>query len=320
MLHVVMYHYVRDFARTAYPRIKGMELDDFRQQVNSLADTFEMGTLESCLDYLGGRYVPKRDLCLLTFDDGLKEHFAEVTPVLQDSGIQGVFAVITACLEDHIVVPVHMNHFLMASLEFDTYREAFIDRLSDMNEAPLVLPKIDPALVRRTYPWDTHEVASFKYFFNFQVDTAVRDLIVKLLFEEYVGPSRGFAEELYVSWEQARQMQGAGMAIGGHTHQHRPLACLSDGELKEDLETCSSLLRANLSPQSIWPFCYPYGKSDSFQPAAVDLLKQLGFACSFTTETGSIEPLADPFRITRFDCKKAPTRPAAQSTAAGGHS
>ena len=82
MLHIVMYHYVRDLARTPYPRIKGMLLDDFERQVRALASEFEMATLESALDYVGGRYRPRRELCLLTFDDGLKEHYREVTPIL----------------------------------------------------------------------------------------------------------------------------------------------------------------------------------------------------------------------------------------------
>ncbi len=47
VLRVVMYHYVRDLPQTAYPRLKGMLLDDFRHQVTELATHFEMASLES---------------------------------------------------------------------------------------------------------------------------------------------------------------------------------------------------------------------------------------------------------------------------------
>jgi len=70
MLHIVMYHYVRDLPRTDYPRIKGMLLDDFRRQVDDLSEQFEMPSVEACISYLRGGYKPRRDLCLLTLMTG----------------------------------------------------------------------------------------------------------------------------------------------------------------------------------------------------------------------------------------------------------
>jgi peptidoglycan/xylan/chitin deacetylase (PgdA/CDA1 family) len=318
MLHIVMYHYVRDLPRTAYPAIKGMLLADFERQVKELARGFEMAPLEASVAYLRGEYHPRRDLCLLTFDDGLKEHFREVTPILSSLGIQGVFSVISSCLEERVVVPVHMNHFLMAGLDFEIYRRAFLAKLSDADPQAARTADVNPELARKTYAWDTLEVAQFKYFFNFLLDPAVRDAIVRLLFEEFIGPEREFAEELYVSWEEARQMQAAGMLIGGHTHCHRPLAGLSPLELEHDLTTSNALLRARLGSQPLWPFCYPYGKSDSFQPRAIELLKQLGFDCAFTTEKGPNQPGRDLFTITRVDCKTAPAPAFGEPVYSGG--
>jgi peptidoglycan/xylan/chitin deacetylase (PgdA/CDA1 family) len=312
MLHIVMYHYVRDLPRTLYPRIKGMLLQDFERQVRELAETFEMAPLEAALAYLKGSYRPRRDMCLLTFDDGLKEHYREVTPVLSDLGIQGIFSAITACLEERVVVPVHMNHFLMAALDFDEYRRAFVDRLRELApEAAAQVNSVSPELARKTYAWDTLEIAIFKYFFNFILDPVRRDSIVRVLFERYIGSEREFAEELYMSWSEARAMQAAGMLIGGHTHEHRPLSSLSDTGLESDLTRCAALLHKNLDRQALWPFCYPYGKSDSFQPAAIALLARLGFDCAFTTEKGPNQPdLNQPganlFTMTRVDCKAAP--------------
>jgi hypothetical protein len=211
-----------------------------------------------------------------------------------------------------------MNHFLMAGLDFDVYRRAFMDRLREVDPAAALASDVNPELARKTYAWDTLEVAMFKYFFNFLLDPAVRDSIVRLLFEEYISPEREFAEELYVSWNEARQMQAAGMIIGGHTHRHRPLASLSDSELERDLTTSSDLLRARLYPQQLWPFCYPYGRSDSFQPAAIKMLKQLEFDCAFTTEKGPNEPGRDLFTITRVDCKTPPAPALAEPIYLGG--
>jgi hypothetical protein len=169
-----MYHYVRDLPRTEFPRIKGMLTDDFRRQVTDLASRYEMATLESALAFLQGEYRPKRGLCLLTFDDGLRDHFETATPILEERRIQGLFFLITGCLAERRVAPVHMNHFMMASLPFDEYRGRFLARLEERTGDPVGDSEIDAATAERTYPLDEPGVARFKYLFNFKLDADAR--------------------------------------------------------------------------------------------------------------------------------------------------
>jgi len=305
ILRVVMYHYVRDLSNTPFPKLKGMLLEDFRHQVAELSQQFEMASVESAMDFLSGEYRPRRDLCLLTFDDGLKEHYADVTPILHEKRIRGVFFLITECLEDKKVAPVHMNHFLMASMEFEDYADAFFRKVVSMCPDAFAPLNVDANRAAQTYPWDTPEVARFKYLFNFGMDTELRDRAVRELFLQHISDEATFAESLYVNWDEARRMQKAGMCIGGHTHQHKPLANLGSRELAWDLETCSRLLHQNLNPQAVWPFSYPYGKKDSFHLRAVRKLQQLGFRVAFSTEVSDNRRGADQFMIGRTDCKKA---------------
>jgi peptidoglycan/xylan/chitin deacetylase (PgdA/CDA1 family) len=300
-----MYHYVRDVAQTPYPNLKGMLPDDFRLQVSELATQFEMASIESAMDFLTGEYRPRRDLCLLTFDDGLKEHFREVTPFLAEKRIRGVFFLITSCLEERRVAAVHMNHFLMAKMDFEDYADAFFKKAVALSPEAFAPLNVDTGRAATTYPWDTPEVARFKYLFNFGMDPDIRDRAVRELFATHIGDEAAFADSLYVTWEEARRMQKAGMTIGGHTHLHKPLANLSPRELNYDLETCSRLLHQNLNPQAVWAFSYPYGKKDSFHIRAVRKLQQLGFRCAFSTEVSDNRRGSDRFTIGRTDCKKA---------------
>lgn len=306
VLHVVMYHYIRDLPQTAFPRIKGMRTNDFRGQLTALQQHYEMATLESALDFLRGAYTPSRDLCLLTFDDGLKDHYTDVTPLLIDHGVQGLFFIITSCLNDRRVASVHMNHFLMAALDFDCYQRVFWQTLHDVTPHISPLAEVDAAVVQRTYRWDPPDIARFKYFFNFVVEQDTRDHVVQTLFKEYIADEASFSSTLYLNWEEARHMQAAGMLIGGHSHQHKPLASLSEDESLWDLSTCQHLLAVHLQPQPLWPFCYPYGKKDSFNATTAQQLQQLGFACAFSTEIGTNLPGMETFFVRRIDCKDAP--------------
>jgi len=305
ILRVVMYHYVRDLPRTPFPKLKGMMLDDFRDQVTELSTQFEMASLESAMDFMAGEYRPRRDLCLLTFDDGLKEHYTDVTPILHEKRIRAVFFLITGCLEEKKVAAVHMNHFLMASMDFDEYADGFFRKVVALCPDAFAPMNVDASRAAQTYPWDTPEVARFKYLFNFGMDPDLRDRAVREMFTQHISDEATFADSLYINWEEARKMQKAGMAIGGHTHQHKPLANLSTRELTWDLETCHKLLHQKLLPQSVWSFSYPYGKKDSFHLRAVRKLQQLNFRCAFSTEVSDNRRGADKFMVGRTDCKKA---------------
>ena len=297
LLHVVMYHYVRDLPRTRWPRIHALLVDDFRKQVAMLKDAYEMATLESALAFLEKRYRPERPLCLLTFDDALKEHYAEVTPILQDAGVQGVFMVQTSGPEGSVAA-VHKNHFLLAAVEFDEYRRRFMARLESLACGRRAEP--GDHQVRLVYRWDPLEVARFRYILNFMVPEPIRQQILGELFDEYLGSERAFAGHLYIDWAEAREMQGAGMVIGGHSHGHAALPGLADEEKRADLEQSAALLRQHLRHQESWPFSYPYGAVDD---GTVAILRELGFACAFTTAVETNEAGADPFRIGRVDPK-----------------
>jgi peptidoglycan/xylan/chitin deacetylase (PgdA/CDA1 family) len=307
-LQVVMYHYIRDLPNTSFPKINGMLTRDFREQLAALQSRYEMGTLESALDFMRGAYRPRRDLCLLTFDDGLKEHYAEITPILIDRGVQGLFFVITSCLDGAYVAPVHLNHFLMAAMDFEEYRNAFLERLNDLTATSPLSTTVDAAAAQRVYRWDNPAAASFKYLLNFVLDGSLLDRVLRHLFEEEIGDAESFGRKLYLSSREAKQMQAEGMIIGGHSHQHKPLSSLSEAELQSDLNACRESLTIKLLPQDFWPFCYPYGKRNSFDGGVMRQVQQLGFSCSFSSEFGSNRPGDDLFTIRRLDCKDVPTQ------------
>lgn len=296
-----MYHYVRDLPTTRFPRIKGLLTDAFRHQVDSLRTTYEMATLESALAFWRGDYVPTRDLCLLTFDDGLQDHYTDVLPILAERSVQGLFFLITASCEERRVVSAHKNHFLTAALGLETYRAAFLRRLREVSAGVDV--SVDLAQVRRTYRWDSEEAGAFKYLLNFRLSAAMRDQVLDRLFHDHLGDETQFAQQLYVSWEQARQMQRSGMLMGGHSHNHMALATLSPEAQRKDLETCATLLRRQLDGQTVWPFSYPYGKAETFNGGTVQALRDNGFVCAFGTVPGATQPGDDVYALRRVDTK-----------------
>lgn len=298
-LRVVVYHYVRDLLSSEFPRLKGLDIEDFRAQVTHLNREMEMATLETALEFLRGSYTPTRDLCLLTFDDGLDEHGDAVTAFLSELNIQGLFFVPTDCLENDTVLPVHMSHFLMANLDLTTYREACLQSLTDRGFS------IDLDSFRERakaiYRWDEVDVGTLKFLLNYELSADVRDDLLRELFCQYLGDESTFARNLYVNWERARQMQSAGMIIGGHSHRHSPLGTLTEKCQHDDLETSSRLLRKRLNSQAEWPFAYPYGTPSSYSAITQRLVSETGFVCAFTTERAANQAGQELYALRRFD-------------------
>jgi peptidoglycan/xylan/chitin deacetylase (PgdA/CDA1 family) len=301
----VKYRYFRDPSRTAYPKLDATTLEDFCNQVKELATQFEIASLEASVDFMTGEYRPRRDLCLLTFDGGLKDHLTSALPFLLERRIRGVFFLITSCMEERKVAPGHMNEFLMAAMDLETYAELFRRQVVALRPDAFSKLSVDPVRAVEMFPWDTAEAARFKYLFHCVIDPELRDRSVRELFQTHIGPEEEFAASLYLTWDEARQMQKAGMSMGGHTHQHKPLSTLSTNELMSDLESCRRLLAKNLMPQAVLPFAYPGGDKNSFHVRAVRKLQELGFDCAFCTESGDNRRGADIFTIARTELTTA---------------
>ena len=90
-LTVVMYHYVREIKESLYPGIKGLEFEKFKTQLDHLQSKYQIiqaeDVISSCLN---GSPIPENS-CLLTFDDGYKDHIKFVLPELSQEKFKALF-------------------------------------------------------------------------------------------------------------------------------------------------------------------------------------------------------------------------------------
>lgn len=299
-LVTVMYHYVRDVEKTPFKDINAESVQEFKRQVDRVKENFDTPPLEACVEFIEGGWSPRRDICLLTFDDGLREHYDTVAEILLSTGTPGAFFLPTAALEEREVLSVHMNHFLLAALgteEFDRQIRKAADELAvELPPAPM------PERVRAVYRWDDDDTACLKYLLNHQLSADLTERLVSHVFAQVLGPQADFAESLYITWSQARKMQDSGLVVGGHTHRHKVLAGLDDHQQYADLQRSFDLLRSHLG-NGRRAFAYPYGKPSTYTGATVRCLSDLGYLCAFNTEVNHGRPGLSRWEIPRIDPK-----------------
>jgi peptidoglycan/xylan/chitin deacetylase (PgdA/CDA1 family) len=133
----------------------------------------------------------------------------------------------------------------------------------------------------------------------------LRQDIADNLFRRYVSEdAKAFAQDLYLSEGQIREMISAGAHFGSHGARHQRLSRLSPGEQRADIEASLDFLSGLGVTREGFTFCYPYGDHDS---ATVDILRTMGCRAALTLLPGTVEIGADdPLLLKRLDTNDLP--------------
>ncbi len=280
-LTIVMYHYVRPIADSAYPLIKGLELDLFCAQLEYMRRHYNPVSVEGLLaSGRGGDPIPPGSI-LLTFDDGFSEHHEHVAPLLRRFGFSGAFYPPSCSVLERRMLDVHKIHYVLACTgdpsDLAERIEAFI------LDAPAGQGLLPVAEYRerhwRSSRFDPAEVIYVKRMLQHGLPAPLRSEICDELFREHVSSDAAdFADSLYLDPDQLREMVGWGMHVGSHGHDHVWLEHLPCEGQKADIQRSLTML-TQIGADTDWSFCYPHG---SYNQQTLGTLKELGCALALT--------------------------------------
>jgi peptidoglycan/xylan/chitin deacetylase (PgdA/CDA1 family) len=99
--------------------------------------------------------------------------------------------------------------------------------------------------------------------------------------------------------DEAREMQAAGMELGGHTRHHQPLSEIGPGQLDGEIGGCRADLTETLGGP-VSSFAYPYGKTS---PAALDAVERAGFVGAVCSRSGFNDPVIPAYALRRIEVR-----------------
>ena len=292
-LTVWMYHYVRDpgDAAEAGSGIAGLPVARFAEQLDEMARHNRMlGWPEVRAALLEGRPLPP-DATLLTFDDGLRDHYLNVYPRLKARGMSGVFFVLARPPEAGLALG-HKIHYLLAALGPDGLRAEVLARLKADQQMQFGQAE---AHYRARYDPGTPQGA-----IDLLKSVLQRELsgpaegVLSDLFARHVGDETAMARDYYLQPAQMREMAAGGMHFGGHSASHPWFDFIGEEQQAQEIAATAAWL-AGIEPGP-WCFAYPYGGLSAPAPR---LLAERGFAAAFTTQARLRH--VDPFYIGRLD-------------------
>jgi peptidoglycan/xylan/chitin deacetylase (PgdA/CDA1 family) len=112
----------------------------------------------------------------------------------------------------------------------------------------------------------------------------------------YVITSRVSGSDLsFLTWDELRQLERNGVAIGSHTVHHTELPLLSDPRALYELRASRQALEQRLHHPVQW-FSYPAGR---ITPHAARLVRAAGYVLAVTTQPGSLQRSSEPLSLHR---------------------
>ncbi len=255
----------------------------FRLQMAFVKRAYSVVSLDELVDALEqGRPLPPRALTI-TFDDGYADNHRLGLPVLRALGLPATVYVATGSVSGASPFWVGAVRALVLSatgpmLEVPGLEPIALGPTSERGAAA-------KALGRALVPLPALERAETL------AATAARAGI----------DLHAVLAGTMVTWEQVRELHGAGWTIGAHTvtHANVALAAPEDAE-REILGSRDALAAAIAAP--VRHFCYPNtgGQHRYFSPEVAAMLRRHGFRSATTSRAGALRPDADRFQLPRL--------------------
>lgn len=313
---ILMYHDVRDPHETSFPRrydgTSFLTTLQFQQQLDFLESHYHIISLSELIKIRANGDVPPRT-AVLTFDDGLADHFDRVRPELLKRGHPASFFVPTAPVFEQIMIPSHKIQFLLASKIGDAELVQELFQEIDKERAE------DPSIPANAELWDQYSVSLWpvntwppEHVFVTRLlrsglqPSEARKRVIDRLFERLIGVDEtAFSTEFYLTPAQAQKMYSDGFEIGSHGHTSDPLTMLTSHDLREDLLRSKSFLTSrvfNGAPPKEWSISYPNG---ALNETVAALTKECGFSVGLTTESAPLTGDYDHLQLPRFNAPVA---------------
>ena len=305
-LSIIMYHYVRPLKDSKYPGIKGLELQKFKRQLDYVEENYHVVTSDELISStsIEGYKLPK-NACLLTFDDGYRDHFDYVLPELIHRGLQGSFFPPAKCVTERSMLNVNKIHYILATCNNYEQLVKELEKLcleNGVDESDLAIYRDDYFFPSR---FDSGEVAYFKRMLQHVLEEAVTQKILEELFQKYVKcDSIEIADKLYMTMNEIEKLIELGMYVGSHTYSHKWLNKLPKVAQEREIDLSLDFLRLVGAPTKEWIMCYPYG---GYNSDTLNILMDRKCVVGLTTKPGIANITSrNRLELDRFDTNDLP--------------
>jgi len=265
-LRIIMYHGISPS--------DNINPNDFESHLKELNKYFNIQPLSKACDLFYNNYDDKRPLISLTFDDGLKNNFSYVTPLLEKYKTPATFFLCSDLLSGDDML---WNHEMLLRLRYLKKSQGWIN-FSKHNFNNLTPKEFVKSCKSKSY------------------STVINLMqIIRKLSKEYIPTSIEKERYHIMSTKQAQNLPDL-IEIGSHTKDHPILDKIENDKIIMEQVIDSKYILQDTLNRKITTFCYPNGNHNKFTD---DLVIQ-NYQYAVTTIQGFCSLNDSPFQIPRI--------------------
>ena len=276
-------------------------------------------TIAGGWDRLRGE-APPRSLVAVSMDDGYRDNAETMAPLLAERGIPATVFLETRALDERRVNWTHHLHWLFGRLGGVETSRALADRALALGEdepaGPALAAVVEEALAL-VGQGGGDAYYHVKRRLKYDVDPYLRDELLRGLFADHGGDEAALAEHLYMTWDQARALHGAGIELGGHTVSHAILSTLDEAGQQAEVAGSLDAIEAGLG-QRPRTFAYPFGRRWDYDPTTVEAVRAAGCELAVNTHAGTNTKDAPPHELRRVAVEESTPLHLVLAEACGG--
>jgi peptidoglycan/xylan/chitin deacetylase (PgdA/CDA1 family) len=186
----------------------------------------------------GGASLPPRAVHL-SFDDGYRECFSVVRPLLLEHKIPCTFFLTTSLIDNSILFYRNKQSLCLQYLNTDASNASILEEMYENMQIPSA-----------TLPEFTSWFKNLRLPDEERIDEIGHALGVDL--EAFLAK-----KEPYLTRDQIQQMHAEGFTIGAHTLTHRKLVDLPESDIETEIAQSCQIV-GEVTGQSVVPFSFPH--------------------------------------------------------------
>jgi peptidoglycan/xylan/chitin deacetylase (PgdA/CDA1 family) len=294
------YHYVRNTKENdPFPRILGTSINDFHNHIKMLQNNYNFITPADAIRFSYDNFKIKtgRLGMLITFDDGLSDHFT-AAKILSEYDVKAIFFIPTCILQDNLPANPMIIHYAIAIFGLEKFLSEYRNALEDNG---LNLKQYEISFIKgKDDPWVTiSDIKSiFKYKFSHSDSRKILlHIYKKFLLEKYPD----IMNMMHLTEDQIKKMLKMGHSIGVHTRSHISVAAsqLSPNDFQREIIEPKKFLE-NTFNMPIQFFSYPYGSKKDCLSTTNLINRTKEYLLAFTVDEIVNTKRVSPYELGRF--------------------
>ncbi|MFH0772368.1 MAG: polysaccharide deacetylase family protein [Candidatus Omnitrophota bacterium] len=260
-------------------------LKTFKRQIDELAKKFPIISLGEAVNQRESGPIKDKIQVVLTFDDGYRDNYEIVFPILRKKGLPAVFFVPTDYVGSNMPV-------------WDW--EIVVRLLTDERGTKNLIESKRFLLGDNT--GGSRHLAAFRILEAMKsFDAASIDKIVSFLRQgsEARLSTYDFKNEGCMDWPEIKKMSEAGMEIGSHGLTHRPLARIPIEAAIDEIVNSKAAIEKKTDKPCVH-FSFPFGSRKDYNQVLIDKVRQAGFRSCLINIHGYNYMTPEPFCLKRI--------------------